>query len=413
MKILLIHSSYQQPGGEDVVFEQEYSLLQRAGHEVIVYRRDNWEAEKYSGVRRLQLAKHAVWAADSHRDVAELLRKHRPDVVHIHNTFMMISPSVHWACREADVPVVQTLHNFRLRCLAANFYRDDRVCEECATHSLWRGIRHKCYRDSRAASATVALMLAIHRSLGTWTQTVACFIALTEFARQKFIAGGFPPDRIAVKPNFVSPDPGRKDGIGDYAIFLGRLSPEKGVKTLISAWKQLRVSIPLIIVGEGPLRSALESQVISCGLNGVSFRGRISREEALGAVKGARFLVLPSECYENFPMSIAEAFACGVPVICSRLGAMEEIVSDGRTGLHFVAGDPKDLAAKVEWAWNHPAELQEMSTLARREYESHYTAEMNYSMLMGIYGRVIARVPLGRPLSSTADRLITSDAPTT
>ena len=232
MKILLIHSSYQQPGGEDVVFEQECQLLQRGGHEVVTYRRDNWEAERYSGVGRLQLAKHAVWATDAHRDVAELLRKHRTDVVHIHNTFMMISPSVHWACREADVPVVQTLHNFRLRCLDATFYRDNRVCEECATHSLWRGILHKCYRDSRAASATVALMLAIHRSLDTWTQTVGCFIALTEFARQKFIAGGLPQDRIAVKPNFISPDPGRKDGIGDYAIFLGRLSPEKGVRTL-------------------------------------------------------------------------------------------------------------------------------------------------------------------------------------
>src|SRR5450759_4824237 len=265
MKILLIHTSYQQPGGEDVVFEQECSLLQRAGHEVIVYRRDNWEAEKYSGAQRLQLAKNAVWSGDSHREVQSLLRRHRPDVVHIHNTFMMISPSVHWACREADVPVVQTLHNYRLFCPAANFYRGDRPCEECATHSLWRGIRHKCYRDSRAASATVALMLIIHRSLGTWTKTVACFIALTEFARQKFIAGGLPQDRIAVKPNFVSADPGRKDRTGDYAIFLGRLSPEKGVRTLVSAWKQLRLSVPLVIVGEGPLRGELENQVISCG----------------------------------------------------------------------------------------------------------------------------------------------------
>ncbi|MGO9021232.1 MAG: glycosyltransferase family 4 protein [Syntrophobacteraceae bacterium] len=391
MKLLLIHSSYQQPGGEDVVFEQESTLLQRAGHEVIVYRRNNWEAEKYSCVRRLQLAKHAMWAVDSHRDVAELLRKHRPDVVHIHNTFMMISPSVHWACREADVPVVQTLHNYRLRCPDANFYRDDRVCEECATHSLWRGIRHKCYRDSRAASATVALMLAVHRSLGTWTKTVACFIALTEFARQKFIAGGLPPHRIAVKPNFVSPDPGRTDAISDYAIFLGRLSPEKGVRTLVSAWKQLRLSIPLVIIGEGPLRSELESQVISCGLNSISFRGQVSREEALGAVRKARFLVLPSECYENFPMSVAEAFACGTPVICSQLGAMEELVCDGRTGLHFKAHDSEDLAAKCEWAWNHPHEMEAMGICARQEYESKYAAEKNYASLMEIYERVMGR----------------------
>jgi glycosyltransferase involved in cell wall biosynthesis len=389
MKILLIHTSYQQPGGEDVVFEQECSLLQRAGHEVVVYRRDNWEAEKYSGAHRLQLAKNALWSGDSHREVQSLLRRHRPDVVHIHNTFMMISPSVHWACRDADVPVVQTLHNYRLFCPAANFYRDGRVCEDCATHSLLRGIRHKCYRDSRTVSATVALMLAIHRSLGTWTKTVACFIALTEFARQKVIAGGLPQGRIAVKPNFVSADPGQKGGPGDYAIFLGRLSPEKGVRTLVLAWKQLRLSIPLVIVGEGPLRGELESQAISCGLKGVSFRGQVSREEALGAVKKARFLVLPSECYENFPMSIAEAFACGTPVICSQLGAMEELVRDGRTGLHFKAHDSEDLAAKCEWAWSHPQELMAMSICARQEYESRYTAEKNYASLMDIYARAM------------------------
>ena len=310
-------------------------------------------------------------------------------MVHIHNTFMMISPSVHWACRQANVPVVQTLHNVRLCCPDAKFYRNDRVCEECATHSLWRGILHKCYRDSRAASAAVVLMLAIHRSLGTWTQTVACFIALTEFARQKFIAGGLPRDRIAVKPNFVSPDPGRREETGDYAIFLGRLSPEKGVKTLVSAWKQLGFSIPLVIIGEGPLRCEMESQVISSSLNSVSFRGQVSREEALGAVKKARFLVLASECYENFPMSIAEAFACGTPVICSQLGAMEELVCDGRTGLHFKAHDSEDLAAKCEWAWNHPNELKAMSICARQEYESKYTAGKNYASLMAIYARAM------------------------
>jgi glycosyltransferase involved in cell wall biosynthesis len=389
MKILLIHTSYQHPGGEDVVFEQEGELLQRAGHKVVVYRRTNWEVEKYSGTRRLQLAKHAVWAVDSHRDVAELLRKHRPDVVHIHNTFMMISPSVHWACREAEVPVVQTLHNYRLLCPDATFYRDERVCEECATHSLWRGIRHKCYRDSRAASAAVAVMLAIHRSLGTWTQLVARYIALTEFARQKFIGGGLSPDRIAVKPNFVSPDPGPKDGIGDYAIFVGRLSPEKGVKTIVAAWKQLPISIPLVIIGEGPLRDSLESRVISYGLNGVSFRGRMSREEVLNAVKGARFLVLPSECYENFPMSIAEAFACGVPVICSRHGGMQEIVTDGRTGLHFTPADSQDLATKVEFAWTHPREMEGMGRDAREEYNVKYTAQRNYEMLIEIYTKAI------------------------
>jgi glycosyltransferase involved in cell wall biosynthesis len=234
-------------------------------------------------------------------------------------------------------------------------------------------------------------MLAVHRSLGTWMRMVAYYIALTEFARRKFIAGGLPPERIAVKPNFVSLDPGRKDGAGDYAIFLGRLSPEKGVRTLVSAWKQLRLSIPLVIIGEGPSRCELEDRVISCGLRGVSFRGQVSREDALDAVKKARFLVLPSECYENFPMSIAEAFACGTPVICSQLGAMAELVCDGRTGLHFKAQDCVDLAAKCQWAWNHPHELHAMSICARQEYKSRYTAEKNYATLMDIYARAMTK----------------------
>ena len=234
-------------------------------------------------------------------------------------------------------------------------------------------------------------MLEAHRLLCTWARRrVHSYVTLTEFARHKFIAGGLPPDRIVTKPNFLHPDPGERVDSGQYALFVGRLSPEKGIGTLLAAWKLLAKGISLIIVGDGPLSARLAVEATQLGLNNVSFRGRLRRAETLQAIKGASFLILPSGCYENFPMSIVEAFACGVPVVCSRLGAMEEIVAHGRTGLHFTPGNASDLAAKVEWAWTHPGEMAVMGRAARAEYEAKYTAERNYQMLMEIYQKALA-----------------------
>ena len=391
MKFLFVHNEYQHAGGEDIVFDQERRLLERAGHQVVSYHRSNSEIEAYSGVGRLGLIKQTVWAADTRREVAELLRQEKPQLVHVHNTFLMVSPSVYAACQDAGVPVVQTLHNYRLFCPAANFFRDGHVCEECTQHSLWQGIRHGCYRDSRPATATVALMLTLHRRRRTWLEGVESYIALTEFARQKFIAGGLPADKIVVKPNFLQPDPGESKQSREYALFVGRLSVEKGLPTLLAAWKLLQEPIPLVLVGEGPLGAELELTAKQLGLSTVCFRGRLARQETLDTIKRARFLLLPSECYENFPMSIVEAFACGTPVICSRLGAMQEVVADGRTGFHFAPGSAEDLATKVEWAWTHPKRIAEMGAEARQEYENKYTPEKGYSTLMGIYARALAK----------------------
>jgi glycosyltransferase involved in cell wall biosynthesis len=390
MKILLIHNTYQQPGGEDVVFNQERQLLERAGHQVLTYCRSNGEIAGYSALQRLALVGRMTWARGTRREIASLLRSQKPDLVHVHNTFLMVSPSVYTACKEAHIPVVQTLHNYRLLCPAAIFYRDAHVCEECAEHNLWHAVFYGCYRESRAESAGVALMLEAHRLLRTWTRMVHSYVTLTEFARQKFTAGGLPPDRMVTKPNFVHTDPGEHVDSGQYALFVGRLSPEKGIGTLLAAWKLLAKGISLIIVGDGPLSARLAVEATQLGLNNVSFRGRLRRAETLQAIKGASFLILPSGCYENFPMSIVEAFACGVPVVCSRLGAMEEIVAHGRTGLHFTPGNASDLAAKVEWAWTHPGEMAVMGRAARAEYEAKYTAERNYQMLMEIYQKALA-----------------------
>jgi glycosyltransferase involved in cell wall biosynthesis len=389
VKIIFAHNTYQRPGGEDVVFEQERMLLQEHGHQVVVYQRSNFEIDGYSGARRLVLVGKTVWSTRSRREFSELLRQEKPDLVHVHNTFVVISPSIYSACHEAGVPVVQTLHNYRLLCPGATFFRDGMICEDCTKHGLWKSAWNACYRDSHSASAAVALMLATHRYLGTWDRYIDAYITLANFTRQKFVENGFPPEKLFVKPNFVHPDPLQREGKGEYVLFAGRLSPEKRVSTLLAAWTMLPKDIPLIVIGGGPERESLEQEACEAGLSQVHFRGQLSREETVQAMRNARFLVFTSEWYENFPMTIAESFATGIPVICSRLGAMQEIVEAGRTGLHFKSGDARDLAEKVQWAWNHPDIIASLGKAARKEYEDKYTASKNYQMLMHIYQRAM------------------------
>ena len=390
MKIVSVHNRYLQPGGEDRVFDQERILMAQAGHQTIAYERSNDEIASASGIGKLVLIKSTIWASDTRRDFAALLKREKPDVVHVHNTFFVISPSIYSACREAGVPVIQTLHNFRLLCPAAEFARDGKVCEECVEHGVWRGVRYGCYHGSKPTTAAMAMTLTFHRAIGTWREQIGRYIALSDFARNKFIAGGLPAAKIFVKPNFVSPDPGEGTGDRSYALFVGRLPRVKGLRTLLAGWQRVDKQIPLHIIGDGPERPELEEDARHRGLSNVVFRGRLPNTETIAAMQSARFIVFPSEWYENFPVTIAEAFACGTPVLCSRLGSMEEIVSDGHTGLHFTAGDDEDLARKAEYAWNHPEEMRRMGRQARQEFEAKYTAATNYSQLMSIYQDAIS-----------------------
>jgi glycosyltransferase involved in cell wall biosynthesis len=335
--------------------------------------------------------KNSVWSSSTREEFSELLDREAPDLVHDHNTFFIISPSIYGACKERGIPVVQTLHNFRWLCPAYTLYRNGEVCEECLNGSLWDGIRHGCYRESKAATAAVALILAWHRFAKTWDNCINCYITLTEFSRKKFIAAGFCPEQIVVKSNFVEMDPGARAKAGSYGLYAGRLSPEKGLTTLLRAWEQLPVQWPLQIIGNGPERPALEDQVRRRNILNVRFRGSLTRTETIAAMKEARFIVVPSLWYEGFPMVIAEAMACGTAVVCSRLGAMEEIVADQRTGLHFSPGDSEDLAQKAAWAWTHPDEVSKLGRAARRECLRRYTADQNYISLMKIYERVLGR----------------------
>src|SRR5919107_3263037 len=318
MKILAVHNRYQRPGGEDQVFVDETALLETRNHRVLRYEVHN---DQVKHVNRLTLAKDTVWNTSAYRELGALIRRERPHVVHFHNTFPLVSPAGYYAAKAEGVPVVQTLHNYRLLCPNALFFRDGGVCEDCMGKAItWPGVVHKCYRGSRAASGLVTAMLATHRTLRTWTDMVDVYIALTEFARRKFIEGGLPEERMTVKPNFVDPDPGPGTSEGGHALFVGRLSPEKGVDTLLAAWERLRGRVPLKIVGDGPLKG----QVVAAADRHpwVVYLGHKRAEEVHDLMKDASVLIFPSGWYETFGRVAAEAFATATPVIAADIGAI-------------------------------------------------------------------------------------------
>ncbi len=385
VKVLAVHNEYQQRGGEDAVLEAEAKLLTEHQNTVVRYQRDNVELCDRGGFSSLGAGIETVWASRSHHEITSLIAKEKPDVAHFHNTLPLISPAAYYACAEAGVPVVQTLHNYRLLCPAATFLRDGKLCEACLSRSVpWPGVLHACYRGSRPATAAVAAMLAVHRAIGTWREKVNVYVALSEFARRKFIEGGLPAKRIVVKPNFVAPDPGLKWAPGEYALYVGRLSEEKGIRLLLSAWRLLRDPVPLRIAGAGPLQDEAAAEI--CRMKpGVELLGSLSPRRIIELMHRASFLVVPSICFENFPLAVAEAFACGLPVIASRIGSLTEIIADGATGLQVLPGDAQDLAAKIAFAWEHPEILELLGRAARAEFEQKYQASSNYEMLMHVY----------------------------
>jgi glycosyltransferase involved in cell wall biosynthesis len=401
MRVLIAHNFYQQPGGEDQVFASEVSLLRRFGHDVRTFEADN---DAIDGMGQLKLMRATIWNGPMRAAIRDAAREHRAQIVHFHNTFPLISPAAYAGAHDASAAVVQTLHNFRLLCPNAVFFRDGAVCERClGTATQWPGVVHKCYRGSRSASAAVAGMNAVHGMAGTWRHRVDAFIAPTEFARVKFIDGGLPPERLIVKPNFVDPDPGVGSGEGGYAVFVGRLSHEKGLETLLAAWDALG-GTPLKIIGDGPLvdqvRIAIERNPA------IEWLGRQPLEQVYDVIGRAAVLIFPSRCYETFGRVAVEAYAKGVPVIASRHGAMADVVRDGATGRLFTPGDPKALADAVREVLADPGERRAMGVRARGEYEAKYTGEANHRALMAIYDRAMNvakehRAPAERTVSNS------------
>lgn len=380
MRILIAHNTYTERGGEDAVVANEGALLAAHGHAVDLMTVCN--ADLPGRGDQLVALWRAPYSKYGRRRMADSIAAFRPDIVHVHNFFFRLTPAIYDACAEAGVPVVQTLHNFRLFCAGATLFRAGRVCEACLGRSPWRGAWHRCWRDSRLGTLAVARMIDVQRRRNTWNTKVDRFVALTAFAREKFIAAGLPADRIFVKPNFVADpgplDPGAEDPRAG-ALFVGRLSAEKGITTLLSAWAN--IELPLSIVGDGPLRRLVEASV---GPN-IIYRGRLAAEGVREAMRRARFLVMPSEWYEGFPMVIAEAFANDLPVVTSRLGAMAELIEDGTTGLLVRPGDAADLAARVRWAAAHTDVMRQIGRRARQVYEVKYSPDANYRQLVAVY----------------------------
>jgi glycosyltransferase involved in cell wall biosynthesis len=387
MRVLQVHNFYQQPGGEDRVFAAEYGLLASRGHFVRQYSVHNDSIAQTSGIR---VAARTIWNQESYREVRRLIKHESLDIVHAHNTFPILSPAIYYAAEAERVPVVQTLHNYRLLCPAATLFRDGSVCEQCLGSRLaYHAVEHRCYRGSIPATAAVSLMLASHRLAGTWNSKISTYIALTDFAKSKFIEGGLPPGKLMVKANFLPDDPGVGSGPGAYALFVGRLAEEKGLGTLLRAWARIGPRLPLKIAGDGPMRDFVEEQ--ARGLN-VDYLGRCQHRHIIELLKNAALLIFPSQWYEGLPMTIIEALACGTPVIASAIGSMNELILDGVNGFRFAPGNVDALVDCVtSFLARQDNSRVALRRSARAHYEQHYTPEDNYQALMKIYQDALGR----------------------
>jgi glycosyltransferase involved in cell wall biosynthesis len=387
-RVLQIHTRYRQAGGEDGVVDAERTLLSENGIQVDQLLFDNADLQESKGIASdLRLGLRSVWSREAAARVADVVRAIRPDVVHVHNTFAAASPSVLRAARSEGTPVVHTLHNYRLICPAATAFRDGAPCTDCVGRFIpWTGVLHACVRGSRAQSAVAATTLTVHRASGTFHRQVDGYLALTEVQRDLMIRGGLPGRRIHVVPNFLEPDPGSGAKVRTGLVFVGRLSQEKGVSTLLAAAQ--RDPGLIRIVGDGPMRAEVERMAES---GAVAYFGPAGREEVLDALRNAVGLVMPSIWFEGFPLVVLEAFASGTPLVASRIGSLAEIVEDGVTGLLVEPGDPTTLAERMRWALDHPDEMRAMGARAREQYERRYRGPTHLAMLLDVYRAAVER----------------------
>ncbi|MDB5393546.1 MAG: kanE 3 [Rhodospirillales bacterium] len=392
MKCLIVHNYYQKRGGEDSVFEAERDLLSSAGHDVQDFTIHN---DLLTGKSKIKIAAATLWNHDIYQRIRQRCRDFKPDIVHFHNTFPMISPAALYAAKDAGAAVVMSLHNYRLLCPSANLYRNGSICEDCLTRTVkWPSVVHGCYRGSRAETGVIAAMLAVHRMAGSFSGLVDKYVALSEHSRSLFIRGGFSPAEVVVKPNFVSaPPPEAVARRVPFVLFVGRLVPEKGIPTLLRAWSRPTApDVPLVVVGEGPLAS----DVAAAGGN-VHLLGSKTRPEVYKLMRRASLLICPSEWSEPFGLVIVEAFANALPVLAAGIGAARELIDHGRTGYLFDAADPDMLARAAYYALECPEALGRMGVAAELEYRTKYTPACNLSLLEAIYrdaiDRRVARTP--------------------
>jgi glycosyltransferase involved in cell wall biosynthesis len=391
LSVLVVHNSYRERGGEDSVFEAESALLESMGHRVERLLFDNADLPEHpKPIETVGLAVGTVWSRRGRARVRDAIERFRPDIVHFHNTLPQVSPAAYSVCHEYGAAVVQTLHNYRLVCPAGLLFRDGRPCEDCVGHSLaLSGIAHACYRGSRGQTAAVAASTALHRLRGTWRHDVDLYISPSAFLRDKLIEGGLPADRAVVKPNFVA-DMGAGTHDGGHVLFAGRLTESKGIRTPLQAYRAHGDLPPLHVCGDGELAGEVEESAASDGR--ISFRRWCTAEVVQDEMRDACCLVLSSLWYENQPVALIEAFAAGLPVVASNIGALPELINDGRTGLLFRPGDPGDLASKLRVLTSDPVLARAMGRSARRTYEQLYTPASNYEQLIACYERARAEM---------------------
>ncbi len=392
MRILQIHNYYRDRGGEDIVADAEAARLADAGHVVERFLVHNDDIKGLAGAASTALL--TPFNPFAQARLARCLAHFRPDIAHVHNVFPRLSPAIFRTLRRHHVPSVLTLHNFRILCPTAVLLHDGKVCERSIGRSTLWAIPARVFRGSAIGTASLVAMIELHKALGTWTRDVDAFIALTPFARETFIRAGLPADRVHVKGN-AAEDPGEASihaaPSRQGALYVGRLSPEKGIACLLEAARH--ASQKLTIVGDGPMAPACNSAASPT----LACTGRLPPPEVAARMRSAAVLVLPSICHEMFPMALAEAYANALPVIASRLGALESLVEDGRTGLLFEPGNPHDLAMKMAWAEAHPHEMQAMGRNARARYLAQFTPQATDRRLHEIYDTAIARAITRRP----------------
>jgi len=397
MKVLLVHEYYRSssPSGEDRVFEKEQELLKSRSVQVKVLKYENdWIGTK-NGPSLFETALFTPWSPIGRKLVEHAIREFKPDVVHFHNTFPVISQSALFEAKKYGAAVVQTFHNFRAICAQAMLMRENSVCEKCLMKMFpWPSLLHSCYRKSFFATVPLAVNITLGRVLKTWNRVVDRFIVLSIFNREKFIEAGFPKNKIAVKPNFFEDtlagvEPPSK--IKNSCVFIGRLKEEKGVQFLPEVWQKMGQEAPVLhVLGDGPLKAIVHKKIQSFKLNQkMILHGRCSYNQVNEILGRASLLVFPSIWYEGFPLVIGEAYAAGVPVAASRIGTPAFIVRDGVTGIHFRPGDIDDMANKLKYLMNNPDLLKAMAVNARQEYENKYTADANFEILMEIYREAI------------------------
>ena len=392
LRILQVHNAYQIPGGEDVVVANEKKLLEMNGNEVFSYSRNNDELKTMNAFQKLLIPFTAVYSFKTYREVKKLIRENKIDIVHVHNTLMVVSPSVFYAAFHCHVPVVQTLHNFRMLCPAGSYFRGDRICEECSEKGLQCSLKYGCYRGSKAQTFVSAAILKIHRMLGTYRKVN--FICLTEFNREKLSRlneGGkqiVDMKKVYIKPNFTFQEgiSGEVQKAGDYFLVVGRVEALKGIDVVVKAFEKIPDQ-KLIVAGDGPMMAEMKAYIKDHNMSNVKFAGYLDKAKVQEKYRGAKAVIMASQCYEAFAMTIAEAYSNAVPVIAGNVGNLANMVEEGVTGIKFVYESPDDLAAKI--LKYNTMDIAKMKQNAKTFYEKRLKPEDNYRILEEIYHKIM------------------------